>query len=84
MEFSSLSSRVFELRITLIGLTDPLPPAAVAVFNELLAEARQRTRTNRLAGHQLLGKIPEAEAETSRAELLIWSGQLAIGLHSCP
>jgi hypothetical protein len=75
MRFAIVLQRLSALRMSLTGLQDPLPPAAVDLFNRLLEEARKCPTRD-----YLVDEIPHADPEISRAELIMWIGQMRAGL----
>ena len=71
----NLFQHLTELRMTLIGLRNPLPPAAFELFNRLLDD----TKRSRDAG-SLIREIRDRRPKFSRTELILKTARLPAGL----
>jgi hypothetical protein len=75
MQFDTVLQHLSALRMSLTPLQDPPPLAAVDLFNRLLGEARKCPIRD-----YLVDEIPDADPDISRAELIMWIGQVRAGL----
>ena len=77
MAIDGLRAHTLQLLMTVVGLGDPPPPAAIDLFNRLLEQACRRQ-----GPRSLVHKIPEQGSDVGRDDLILCTDQLLVGLRT--